>query len=137
MVILCISNSGRDLPESLLDSASGIEAGTVFPLEVGKEYVVLALTVERGYIWYYICDEDYSYYPVWSPAPLFNVVDGRLSSYWVYAYHREMGEQDYPIFAFAEWASEPFYYDRLTDGKEVELELFLKYRDLMEREASE
>jgi hypothetical protein len=28
------------------------------------------------------CDDNYSYYPMQNPAPLFEVVDSRVSKYW-------------------------------------------------------
>jgi hypothetical protein len=120
----------------LLDPRAGLDADTEFPLEVGKAYVVFALTVYRGYVWYYLCNENYTYYPAWSPSPLFDVVEGTISRYWVYNHWHPRDEGGgYPIMAFDDWANDLYYYDRLTDGDEREVSIFRRYKRLIEEEA--
>ncbi|MBD1939013.1 hypothetical protein [Microcoleus sp. FACHB-68] len=82
MKIRCITNSGAALPEIYLDSRVNRSKETVFRLTVGKEYVVYALHEAGGAVWYYICDDHYMYYPQEHAAPLFEIVDNRLSHYW-------------------------------------------------------
>jgi hypothetical protein len=137
--ILCISNRGEDIPEDGREPRAGISSDTVFPVTVGKEYVVYGWTVWRGYPWYYLADDNHSYYPVWHPAALFEVVDGRLSRYWVYGYHRAVSsyDRDAPVVAFREWAEDPVFYDRLTDGDAQAVATFRRYQALMEQEAEE
>ncbi len=94
------------------------------------------MTIDVGYIWYYICDEDCTYFPIWNPAPLFQVVDGKMSKYWTYAFYPDT---DYyrteTIWAYPEWAKNPYrYYDRLSDGEDEEVEIFKKYKALMDVE---
>jgi len=105
----------------------------VFPLKVGKEYVVYGITLNLGYLWYYICDEDYSYYPIWNPSPLFGIVDSRLSSFWRIGMcsvgHAKLAM---PIIAFAEWVDDPLFYDRLTNGEKDAVVVFKKYKQLMD-----
>ena len=82
MKIRCIANSGESLPEIYLDSRRGYKKEMEFPLTVGKEYTVYAFYVKQGQVWYYISEDNYTYYPMRSPAPLFEVVDNRMSAYW-------------------------------------------------------
>lgn len=140
MRIKCIANEGKDLPEDCLDPRGGYGREAKFALIIGKEYNVYAITLFRGYVWYYICDEDYFSYPIWNPAPLFEVVDGRISRYWKYNFTK--GDKRWPgtktIFAFEEWANDPYnYYDRLTNGNETEVAIFKRYKDLMDVEFSD
>ena len=109
MKIKCISNKCADMPESALRPEGGYGRNAVLPLVPGKEYIVYAMTVTEGYIWYYICDEDYHFlnYPVWKPCYLFSVSDGKLSKYWNYNFLAHNGQIScYPIWAFNEWTSD-------------------------------
>jgi hypothetical protein len=38
------------------------------------------------------------------------------------------------IAAYPEWVKDPFYYDRLSDGFEPELQTFIKYKKLIDEE---
>jgi hypothetical protein len=135
MKVICLSNQGKDLPLDCRDPRLNITDDTTFPLKIGEEYIVYAMTVFLCHIWYYICDENYSYYPVWHPSPLFKVSDSRISSHWEYGYFGgESARETYPIFAFKEWSSDLYYYDRLTDGVEKDIEVFNYYKHLMDAE---
>jgi hypothetical protein len=102
---------------------------------VGKEYVVYGMTTFLEHVWFYICDEDYSYYPIWNPLPLFKVVDARLSKYWLFGVYTDHGlEAPMPIIAFKEWVENPFFYDQLTDKEEPAVETFARYKTLLDEE---
>src|SRR4029077_15786404 len=133
MKIKCVSREGKSLPETCRDSQSGFRQDTVFALKLDKNYQVYGLTLFLGHIWYYICDEHYTYYPRWNPSPLFRVVDGRLSKYWRFRYSRS-GEKERVVIAFHEWVDDEYYYDKLTDGDKKAVDLFLKYKRLMDKE---
>lgn len=139
MKIKCIANTGKDLPLECLDPAAGYDKEHEFALEIDKTYTVYALTIFRGCVWYYICDEDYVYYPIWNPAPLFEVIDGRMSKHWKYNFIQATTQTRFVnsevIFAFAEWSNNPFeYYDKLTDREEKEVSLFEFYKNLLDVE---
>ncbi len=94
------------------------------------------MTIRSHYIWYYICDDKFSYYPVWKPAPLFEVIDGSLSSFWIYSftYKPEIYFTEMTI-AYPEWAKQPLSnYDKLSDGCYEEVEIFNKYKSAMDLE---
>ena len=82
MKIRCVANTGASLPEHYLDPSGGYTKDLKFGLTIGKEYVVYAFYERQGQVWYYIADDQYMYYPMQNPAPLFEVVDDRLSKYW-------------------------------------------------------
>ncbi|MFA6915651.1 MAG: hypothetical protein WC222_04585 [Parachlamydiales bacterium] len=130
MIIKTLYNEATKLP---LDVLPEKYRDMKFPIKVNKNYVVYGMIIEDGYMWYYICDETYSYYPVWKPSPLFEVINNQLSRYWVYSCKKEF---DYiSVIAFPEWAENPYdYYDRLTDGFDKEIEIFKRYKELMDLE---
>lgn len=135
MKVLCISNKGSYLPKSCLDKRSGFTRETEFHLIEGKEYTVYGITLFLGHIWYYLCDEAYSYYPIWNPSPLFKVTDERISRYWVYGHTpRTSQATEQVLFAFPEWVNDPYFYDQLTEGIDKYKEIFAKYKKLMDLE---
>lgn len=117
MRIKCIENKVAKLPEEIVNNYS--ISNSTFPVLIGKEYVVYGMTVHLGYVWYYICDESYSYYPTCSPSPLFDVVDGQLSRFWIYSYKEGERTTLSLRWTFPEWADKPDFYDDLTDTARV------------------
>jgi hypothetical protein len=57
MRVKCLANTGRALPEASLDSRRGLSIEKNFPLTVGMTYVVYAITMYRGFTWYYVLDD--------------------------------------------------------------------------------
>ncbi len=136
MKVKCISNLGKDFPDDLIDIRGGYRKDTKFDeLLVGKEYVVYAITVVNGYFWYYIADEHYLYFPVYKPAVLFEITDPRLSKYWKigFEFYKEEGLKE-QIIAYKEWVDEPSYYDFLSDDRKREVEIYNRYKKLMDVE---
>ena len=135
MSLKCLFNKGKDLPSDLFFSGSSCKVSSNFFLEIGNEYIVYAMIVNDGYIWYYICDENFTYYPKWHPCPLFEIVDDRLSKYWVFSYRREIDNNSSEfIWAYPEWANDPMYYENLFDGREREVKIFRQYKLKMDLE---
>ncbi len=134
MRVKCRANTGKDLPASCLDDAVGFRRATEFQLLLDKDYVVYGLTVRKGHLWFYVVDEGGRDYPVYHPGPLFEVVDGRISKWWVLGY-RSTRVNEQVLVSFSEWASEPWnYYDRLSDGDPAAVATFRRYRELMDLE---
>jgi hypothetical protein len=93
------------------------------------------MTLFLGDVWYYICDDDYSYFPVWYPAYLFRVVDPRMSTTWQYAYDATADSSDEAmVLAFKEWARDRRFYERLTERDPEAVETFRKYKELFDAE---
>ena len=131
MKIRCIANTGANLPESYFLPHLGYKKESEFQLSVGKEYIVYALYEWEGKIWYYICDERYTYYPIHNPAPLFEVVDNRISKYWRF----KLAPNGLLTLAFEQWFSDPYFYDNLTDQEEQAVLIFEQIKDLIDAEA--
>jgi hypothetical protein len=73
--VRCISNRASTLAAEYLNREHGYGADHVFRLTEGREYVVFAVTSFLGGPWIYIADDEFSYYPVWHPTPLFTIVE--------------------------------------------------------------
>lgn len=137
MKVRAVTNRALDLPPEFLDEAAGYGKAKVFHVTEGKQYTVYALTTRRGLVWYYICDDRGLNYPVWHPAALFQIEDGRPSRYWRFTHGAHKRDGDV-VFAFPEWAADPgAFYDRLSDGERIAVDLFRTYRTVMDREADE
>ncbi|MEG3917771.1 hypothetical protein QUA07_01330 [Microcoleus sp. T3_A4] len=130
MKIRCIANTGESLPEKYIDPPRGYTRKVELPLTINKEYVVYGIRSWQGIVWYYICDDNYSYYPIQTPAPLFEVVDNRVSKYWQFM----LDPNGVLRFAFEQWFTDPYFYDKLTDQEEAEVEIFEKVKELMDAE---
>jgi len=69
-------------------------------------------------------------YPIQTPAPLFEVVDNRVSKYWRFM----LNPNGVLRFVFEQWFTDPYFYDKLTDQEEAEVEIFDKVKELMDAE---
>lgn len=135
MRVMCQGASGLSLPEQYIDLAGGYTRQTLFPVTVDKTYVIYAMTLRRGGVWYYIIDDRGLDYPVWYPAPLFRVVDGRVSRYWTFGFHDAGGRDGDAIFAFPSWSNDPFsFYDALSEGETTARDTFRRYAELLDSE---
>ena len=110
-------------------------------LNVGKLYVVYAVTFRANYPWYYVADETYvaTRYPLAYPAPLFAVVDDRLSQYWAFAFipdGRDGSEirRSRTVISFREWTRDETFFERLVNGEQGAVEVFSKYKALLDLE---
>jgi hypothetical protein len=131
MKIRCIANTGASLREHYLDPKRGLTKDLKYGLTIGKEYVVYAFYEWEGQIWYYIADDHNMYYPMQNPAPLFEVVDDRLSKYWRF----NLRQNGLLRVAFSQWFTVPYFYDKLTDQEPAEVDLFKRIKYLIDREA--
>lgn len=137
MLAKCISTKKADLPAELLPPGRVLFEEGDFPLILEKTYVVYALTVHIGHLWFYVMDEHCTDFPVWNPSHLFELTSPAVSKYWILGFISPSDRSDPgPIIAFSEWASDPSYYDRLTDGDAGALAVFRKYRALIDQESA-
>ena len=133
MRVQAISNSGEFLPASMIDSRWGLSKESSFPLSIGKEYVVYAITAVKDAFWYYLLDDHDLPYPVWYPSPLFQVADGSLPAHWTanYVTHPYSPERiGTSLITFKEWASDPAYYENLVEGEAGARAAFEKERSI-------
>ncbi len=133
MKVLCIANRGEALPEHYLDARIPRGPQSEFFVTIGKTYVVYGVECSRGQVWYYIDDDDRHWYPIRKPAPLFQVVDGRLSTYWSIRVSEGKHGSVAWLF-FEEFISDKLFYDRLTDRSDREVEIFKQRKRQMDEE---
>lgn len=101
-------------------------------LETGNIYQVYGLIIIQGVINFYICDRLHQDFPVYYPADLFHVIDHHLSRFWIYNCIK--GEESYSAFLFPEAFNDVYFFDKLTDGEKLEIDIFRKYKELMDLE---
>lgn len=98
MIVNCKNVTKDCLPTDKIKSRFGDET---IDLVLGKDYVVYALSEFYDYVWYCISEDEDSLYPMWYPCALFEIVDPRLSRFWIFSFSEFKGQQ-VPKFAFAE-----------------------------------
>lgn len=128
MIVRCGANTGAALPAANLDPRRGYDTSTEFPLTIGRDYHVFALTVFLGAAWYYVLDDDGHAWPTWSPAALFDVADGAIPIGWALGYFRLSPDEQYPLISFPEWAADHTFYERLVDGEQEAVRVFAARR---------
>jgi hypothetical protein len=133
MKVLCIANQGEALPAQYLDPRIPRGPKSEFFVTVGKTYVVYALRFLVNQVWYYIDDDHHEWYPIRKPAPLFQVIDPRLSKYWSVRVSESDRGSDV-LIAFQEWSMDVHFYDRLTDRMDAEVSMFRERKRQMDAE---
>jgi len=141
MKVKCIANTKEVLSQALLEIKPSIASYSDFSIKIEKEYLVYALEIFDGYVFYFICDEERSCNspcPFWNPYPaeLFEISDGRLSQYWIYNnYQDEDPTYNKIIIAVPEWAKNPIsFYSKFIDRNQKEVNYFKKYKKQMDLE---
>ena len=77
--------SVRSLRSLMFRDSEGTPVTGDHALTVGAEYTVYAMLIDATGTFYYIVDDDEHPWPLWHPSDLFELVDRRMSSDWVYA----------------------------------------------------
>jgi hypothetical protein len=73
------------------------------------------------------------WYPVYKPAPLFKIVDDRVSRYW--RVKLTPGNRDHEVLlSFEEWVSNERFYERLSDQAQAEWKIFRQRKQQMDEE---
>lgn len=135
MKVKCIYNNVNDLPNYLVGKDKTCKENSSFHLKINKEYIVYAMTVMDDIVWYYICDEDYSTFPVLVPCPLFEVVDKKISRYWIFNCTPIHNYTDFNCeWSFPEWANDIYFYNKLVEWEKTEEDLFAYYKQKMDLE---
>jgi hypothetical protein len=133
MKVRCKANKASDLSEEVRKLAQ-LQEGYAFPISVGEKYTVYAISIFWDILWYSICADSYVYHPAWIPAGFFQIEDSRISKYWTFAVGQNDGATAF-ILAFPEWAADENYYGELIDNWDDSVEIWNKYKTLIEEEA--
>lgn len=136
MKIECITNQFRDIPSSVYEGLYSFSSETEYvELDVGKQFVVYAITTIKKHVWYLVEVQGLSV-PMYYPAHLFKITDGRLSKYWIV----KEGQDDYDNKAhivkigFKELVEDDFFYGELLEDNPENIEVFKKYKKSMDNE---
>ena len=132
MKVQCISNLAKSLPQELIN-LKNYNINKEFNVTINEKYTIYAMGLASNNIWYAISLYDTQGHTIWYPSQLFSIIDSRLSKYWIFSI-KEFPLFERVIWAFPEWADEMSYYDKLVDGEEEEVEIFKKYKLLMDIE---
>lgn len=97
--------------------------GPISSLELGKEYLVVAIAAWKDGLRFYIHDEDIDHPTPW-PAEFFSVADGATPSNWRVC-DKANGEY---LISFQEWIADETFYERLINGDEETLKMYRKFK---------
>lgn len=103
--------------------------GDIDPLEVGAVYDVLAVEWrEDGGAWIFIHCIPSIYFPSPYPVEFFEFLEFEIPDGWVARWETRPFGLVMRSLSFAEWANDEYFYERLVDGGEVELERYNRER---------
>lgn len=131
MRVRCLNNEYSCLPDNITKNMSPSD----FPIDIGCEYNVYAISEFYGFIWFCILDRNSDTSPMWYPSVFFEIIDSRLSRYWIFSFfENSLKKGKRPFFGFPEWAVNIEFYSDLVEGESEEIELFQRYRKAMDLE---
>jgi hypothetical protein len=134
MKVKCIATIGNQLPANYIDERLSLIPERKFHISFGSSYTVYTVMTIRERVCYFIADDLYVDYPRWYPAPLFEVVDNRLSGYWEYGFALDTNAL---CLSFPEWLADKYFYDQLTDGQNEAVRIFGTRKEQMDLEYDE
>ena len=122
-------NADQQLVTYLKDSISNSD-GLYGYLEKNVIYNVYGIDYGHNCSWVFICENQDDNYPMAYPFPFFKIIDSHISKYW------ECGlSYDGNIFlTFKEWLRDDMFYENLLNDSPKELEIFVKYKRLIDME---
>lgn len=135
MLVRCESNLIYEIPMSPelrrdIQSSFRTPDGRVH-LDVGKAYVVYALTIRGNCLWYYLADEAFTQYPVAYPAALFSIIDGRVSRHWQIEFD---AQRAFTLITFAGWLGNELFLENLVNGVPETVNFFMRSKKAFDRE---
>lgn len=126
MRVKCIALLPNDGQAKLLGVGKHYFPGSmVFGVNLGKEYIVIAISFLSGAPWIFILNESETYiHPV--PLCLFEIVDGVVSRFWVAKTNADGYFNLWPPSFY-----QPYYHDDLTEGVAEVVEDFNRVKQLI------
>ncbi|NQT14628.1 MAG: hypothetical protein HQ582_17860 [Planctomycetes bacterium] len=101
--------------------------GPISDLAVGREYEVHALELRDGGIWFFLQTVAVSDCPYPYPAEFFEVIDGAIPPSWAITFGHDIEGTRLRRLAFAEWATDDQFYERLVDEDAACIALYRKH----------
>lgn len=105
-----------------------------FGLVLGKEYTVYGIAFWDNSPLVYIFLDEGDDYPKPIPMDFFELSVGEVSRCWRLSYFPQGINESSSLLVFKEWAEDPSFYERLVDGSKDAVEVFNKYRLLIDSE---
>jgi len=138
MKIKCISNKGNSLNKCNIVPKENLTEKTIFDITPEQEYVVYGIVIRNNSVWYYIADDNFfgSEFPVWYPAELFKIVDNKISTTWILGLREnDSDKKELKLFlSFPNWVNDKYFYDSLVNKEKEAVELFMRYKKIMDEE---
>ncbi len=101
--------------------------GPLTDLAVGREYAVQAIEERDGGLWLYLHTVAVNDYPFPYPIELFAFRDKSLPASWEIHLQLKQGNVAIKRIAFAAWASDDLFYERLVEGDTGAVLLYRRY----------
>jgi hypothetical protein len=137
MKVLCRINNLHEIKDNLtldrLKRYIHLSDGQL-NLKTNVEYCVYGILFRDNAPWYYLCVYESDTCPSPYPAELFNVINGRLSSYWRLSTEVSTRGGVTSSLVFEEWANDHSFYEQLIEDDSSAIELFKYYKGLMDKE---
>lgn len=128
MIVRCVAVLPTGDQVSLLEASKLYMPGKQsFDVVIQKEYMAFAIRVLKGIIWIDILSESGHLYPV--PLSLFEIINGRMSTFWELRQYDDGDIVIQPSSFFQE-----YYHDDLLEGVTAIVKDFLQIKALMEEE---
>jgi hypothetical protein len=123
MKVKCIANMGDGLSKQAIKAGRNLDS--VFHLKIGDVYVVYGINIWRNSLNYLTMNQAGTL-PIWSPAELFEVVDGKLPPDWYFKYLGHSEEYLDAAWGYKDLTYNPPHYDGLLGGDKKALEVFFE-----------
>jgi hypothetical protein len=141
MKIKCVYNTGKNISENLL-SLYGYSENMIFEkITIGNIYTVYAIFTMKEKKWYLICSDWYDgaglNFPEFFPASLFEIIDESPSRYWISTCQKDDYTNSGELVlntGFPNMINEECFYGNLLEDNEREVNLFKKYKHLIDME---
>lgn len=132
MIVKCVENRISLLPSGVVDKY--YNRSETDPITIGQEYVVYALSQFGNSIKYCVFDIEEVSFPVWCISQFFEIVEPRLSRYWIYSIRSNNKAQKGIFLGFLEWVNDPTFYNDLIEAQVSNVNIFSRYKQLMDLE---
>ena len=133
MLVKCITNNLHDIENPIVKKKLSTYIGRSdgeLNLETNKKYTVYGVVFWDNHPWFYLCTDDLDY-PTPYSSVFFDVIDNRLSKYWVMSTTIGSDGDFQTSLTIEPWASDRFFYERLIDGDNVAIDMFTRSKDLI------
>ena len=124
MKVKCIANTYEGLSER--SKKAGRDLNVIFHVNVGEIYTVYGVNLWRRGSLSYLTMNAAGSVPIWTPAELFELVDGKIPADWYYKFLGVSDDYLNAVWGYQELVQDPKHYTGLVGEDKKEIELFMK-----------